>query len=49
MDVLNILGNVAGGGKQAVNMVRAALQGISEWFDEYIAQEEADPEQVVMQ
>ena len=48
LDVLNILCNVAGGGKHTVSMVRNALQGVSEWFDEYIAQEEADPEQVFL-
>jgi len=44
LDVLNILANVAAlpaaGGE-----VRLALQGVSEWFDEYIAQEENEPAQ----
>ena len=44
--MLNVLANVAGGSKAAVAEVRVALQGISEWFDEYIAAEEADPSQV---
>eukprot|EP00602_Paraphysomonas_sp_CaronLab_P003967 CAMPEP_0185017436 /NCGR_PEP_ID=MMETSP1103-20130426/388_1 /TAXON_ID=36769 /ORGANISM="Paraphysomonas bandaiensis, Strain Caron Lab Isolate" /LENGTH=753 /DNA_ID=CAMNT_0027546853 /DNA_START=39 /DNA_END=2300 /DNA_ORIENTATION=+ len=43
LDVLNILANVAGGDKIARAEVRVALGGISEWFDEYIATEEADP------
>jgi len=46
LDVLNILANVAGGSKEAVAEVRVALHGISEWFDEYIANEESDPAQV---
>lgn len=40
LDVLNILANVATGSKAAVSEVRAALQGVSEWFDSYMAQEE---------
>ncbi len=46
LDVLNILANVAKGSKRAVNEVRSALQGVSEWFDEYIANEEGDSAQV---
>lgn len=46
LDVLNILANVAGGSKAAIAEVRVALQGISEWFDEYIASEEADATEV---
>jgi hypothetical protein len=42
LDVLNILANVAAGSSEVVSMVKVALQGISEWFDEYIATEEAD-------
>jgi hypothetical protein len=44
--VLNILANVASGSKKAVSEVRAALQGISEWFDEYMSKEESTPGQV---
>ena len=46
MDVLHVLANVAGGSKKSVAEVRVALGGISEWFDEYIATEEADPGEV---
>ena len=46
LDVLNILANVAGGSKKSIAEVRVALGGISEWFDEYIATEEADPGEV---
>lgn len=42
LDVLNVLSNVAAGPSEAVAIVRVALQGISEWFDEYIATEESD-------
>ena len=42
LDVLNILANVAAGSSEVVSMVKVALQGISEWFDEYIAAEEED-------
>lgn len=41
LDVLNILANVAVSSKPAVNEVRTALQGVSEWFDEYMTNEEA--------
>lgn len=48
LDVLNILGNVATGSKAALNEVRDALQGVSEWFDDYMGVEEsgggAEPE-----
>lgn len=44
LDVLNIMANVAAS-KSAVSEVRVALQGVSEWFDEYMAAEEADPGQ----
>jgi hypothetical protein len=43
---LNILANVATGSKTAVAEVRTALQGVSEWFDEYMAQEETTGGQV---
>ena len=43
---MNILANVAGGDMEAKAEVRVALGGISEWFDEYIANEEADANQV---
>jgi len=47
LDVLNIFANVAGAdNKQCSAEVRVALGGISEWFDEYIGTEEADPAQV---
>jgi hypothetical protein len=42
LDILNILANVALS-TRAVSEVRAALQGVSEWFDEYISQEEQIP------
>lgn len=45
LDVLNILGNVAIGSKACCAEVRMALGGVSEWFDEYIATEESDPQQ----
>jgi hypothetical protein len=45
LDVLNILGNVAFGSKSCCAEVRLALGGVSEWFDEYIATEESDPQQ----
>jgi hypothetical protein len=45
LDVLNILANVAGGDMEAKAEVRVALGGISEWFDEYIANEESDAAQ----
>jgi hypothetical protein len=35
--VLNILANVAVGSKRCNGEVRTALQGVSEWFDEYIS------------
>ncbi len=44
LDVLNILANVASE-KKAVGDVRTALQGVSEWFDEYIASEEEEASQ----
>jgi uncharacterized protein YaiE (UPF0345 family) len=40
LDVLNILANVSAGSPEAVAVVRVALQGISEWFDDYMASEE---------
>lgn len=43
LDVLNILANVCMGGRECLLEVRAALQGISEWFDEYIVTEESEP------
>ncbi len=46
MDVLNILANVAAGSKAAVAEVRSALQGVSEWFDEYMSTEESMAGQV---
>jgi len=46
LDVLNILANVAISAKKAMSEVRSALQGVSEWFDEYMAKEEATPGQV---
>jgi hypothetical protein len=42
---LTILANVALS-KKAVSEVRVALQGISEWFDSYMAAEEATAAQV---
>lgn len=45
LDVLNILANVSGGSKDAVAEVRLALQGISEWFDNYMSQEESNDNQ----
>jgi hypothetical protein len=42
---LNIFANVALSSR-AVSEVRAALQGVSEWFDQYIAQEETIPGEV---
>lgn len=45
LDALNILANVASGGKEAVAEVRASLQEISEWFEDYMASEEQDPDQ----
>jgi len=45
LDVLNILANVATGSHKAVAEVRTALQGVSEWFDQYMAQEESTPGQ----
>ena len=47
MDVLNILANVAGGGDEARAAARHAIGNVSEWFEEYIATEEADPAQVI--
>lgn len=44
LDALNILANVAYGGKEAVSEVRAVLQNATEWFDDYIAREEEDPD-----
>ena len=44
--MLNILANVAGGGDEARAAARHAIGNISEWFEEYIATEEADPAQV---
>lgn len=45
MDILNIFANVALSSK-AVSEVRSALQGISEWFDQYISEEESIPGEV---
>jgi hypothetical protein len=45
LDALNILANVAYGGKDAIAEVRTSLQDVSEWFDDYIANEEQDAEQ----
>jgi hypothetical protein len=45
LDVLNIMANVASGGKNLASDVRMALQGVSEWFDDYIAQEDSDSTQ----
>eukprot|EP01036_Dinobryon_divergens_P031490 gene31490-40897_t len=45
LDVLNILANVAAGSKESHTEVRSALQGVSEWFDEYMAKEELTPGQ----
>ncbi len=44
--MLNILANVAGGDLDAKAEVRVALGGISEWFDDYIVNEESDATQV---
>lgn len=44
--MLNILANVATGSRAAVAEARTALQGVSEWFDEYMAQEETTGGQV---
>jgi len=43
LDVLNICANVAGSSKEANAVVLNALQQVSEWFDEYIVQEEIEP------
>eukprot|EP00605_Chrysophyceae_sp_TOSAG23-4_P001862 GSChrysophyteH1.ASY1.ANO1.2054.1 assembled CDS len=43
LDVLNICANVAGTSPEANAVVLNALQQVSEWFDEYITQEEIDP------
>ncbi|RYG65291.1 hypothetical protein EON64_12235 [archaeon] len=43
--MLNILANVAAGSKRAVSEVRVSLQGVSEWFDDYMAAEESTPGQ----
>lgn len=40
--MLNILANVAVGSKAAGAVVRNALQGVSEWFDEYVAGQESE-------
>jgi hypothetical protein len=45
LDVLSILSNVAGSSAEANDVVRQALQGVSDWFDEYIASSEMDPGQ----
>lgn len=46
LDVLNILANVAKGSKHARAEVTNAVQGVSEWFDQYMASEEgSDPTQ----
>lgn len=47
LDALNILANVAYGGKEAIHEVRNCLQEVSEWFEDYIATEEQDPEKVL--
>lgn len=41
--MLNILANVAIASKRAVAEVRTALQGVSDWFDSYMAEEESTP------
>lgn len=46
LDVLNILANVSFSSKKGMLEVRTALQGVSEWFDEYMAKEESTPGQV---
>jgi hypothetical protein len=43
LDVLNIFANVAGTSPEANAVVLNALQQVSEWFDDYITQEEIDP------
>lgn len=43
LDVLNICANVAGSSKEANVVVLNALQQVSEWFDNYIVQEEIEP------
>jgi hypothetical protein len=45
LDVLNILANVAISSKKANAEVRSALQGVSEWFDDYMTKEESTPGQ----
>jgi hypothetical protein len=45
LDVLNILANVAIGGKKCNAEVRTALQGVSEWFDGYMSQEGDTPQE----
>lgn len=45
LDVLTILANVAGSGSSGNALARVALNNVSEWFDEYIASEEGDPNQ----
>jgi hypothetical protein len=42
---LNILANVSASSKKANAEVRTALQGVSEWFDEYMSKEESTPGQ----
>lgn len=44
MDVLNILANIAST-KKGTGEVKLALQGVSEWFDEFLAQEESQIDQ----
>ena len=44
LDVLSILANVAGSSDEANAVVSNALQAVSEWFDEYIATTEVDPD-----
>ena len=46
LDVLNILANVAKDSKRAASEVGDALQGVNEWFEEYMSTEEgSDPTQ----
>lgn len=45
LDVITILANVAGSGNSGNTLARVALSNVSDWFDDYIASEEADPGQ----
>ena len=44
LDVLNILANISVS-KKGIAEVKLALQGVSEWFDEFLAQEESQIDQ----